>query len=142
MEILEPRFGRGGEGRRYTGYELGSRVFRLDPVQDFGVWAMTFHGGHQCGSSSLGMREEDVPDAEYQLQSRTQRGGRNDIRSGAGPGSIRGFLGEMIQEYASKVDGFPEPIREWMFAQDELGPTAKCSPHYQSSDHQFQRCRL
>ena len=45
MKILEPRFGRGGEGRRHDGYESGSCVSGPDPVQNLGVRAVTFYRG-------------------------------------------------------------------------------------------------
>ena len=63
VKVLELGFRRGGEGRRYTGYKLGSRVLRVDPAQNFGVRTMTFHRGRQCGFPSVRMRKEDVPNA-------------------------------------------------------------------------------
>ena len=63
MEIFESRLRRGGEGRGHAGHELRSRVFRLDPVQNFGVRAVTFHRGYQCGLLSVRMRKEDVSNA-------------------------------------------------------------------------------
>jgi len=68
VKILEAGIGRGSEGRRHTGGELGSRVLRLDPVQKFGVQAVAFHRWYQCGSLSIRMRKEDVSDARCQVQ--------------------------------------------------------------------------
>lgn len=120
MEILEAGIGRGSEGRRHTGGELGSRVLRLDPVQKFGVRAVAFHRWYQCGSLSMRMRKEDVSDARYQVQPLSLRDDRNDIRSGTGPDSVREFLWERIQEYTPKVKRFPEPIHERIFTQEGL----------------------
>ena len=63
MKILEARIGRGGEGKRYVGHELGSCVFRMDPVHNFGVWAVAFHGWYQCSFLPIRMRKEDVSNA-------------------------------------------------------------------------------
>ena len=120
MKILEARIGRGSEGRRHPGGELGSRVLGLDPVQHFGVWAVAFHRWYQCGFLSIRMRKEDVSNARSQVQLLSRGDDRNDIRSGTGPDSVREFLWERIQEYTPKVDGFPELIHERIFVQGEL----------------------
>lgn len=96
MKILEVGIGRGSERGRYAGHELGSRVFRLDPFQNFGVWAMALYRGHQCGSLSIRMGKEYMTDAECYVQLLSRREDHNDIRSGAGPDSVREFLWEGI----------------------------------------------
>jgi len=69
----------------------------MDPVQNLGVRAVTFYGGCQCGFPSVRVRKEDVPNTEW-VQLLLQREDCSNIQSGAGPGSVRGFLGESIQE--------------------------------------------
>ena len=136
MEILEPGIGRGGEGRRQTGHEFRSRMFRLDPIQNFGVWAVAFYRGYQCSFLSSRMRKKDVPCTICSVQLLSLRGQCDDIRSNAGSNSVGGFLWKRIQKCTPKVDGFPKVTRERMVAQRELRPTVKCSPHCPSSGHQ------
>ena len=63
MEVLKRGFRRGDNGR-YAGHELKSRVPGLEPVQNFGVWAMTLDWGYQCRSLPVRVRKEDVPNAK------------------------------------------------------------------------------
>lgn len=77
---------------------------------------MALHGGYQRGFPTVRMREEDVPNTKYWIQLLAQRDDHDDIRSGTGPGSVREFLGERIQERTPKVNGLPKPMYEQTFA--------------------------
>ena len=134
MKILEAGIGRSREGGRYIGHEFGSGVFRLDPFQNFGVWALPLYRGHQCGFRSIRMRKEDVSDAKCYVQLLSRREDHKDIRSSASPNSVREFLWEGTQKCAPKVDGFPKATHERIFAHGELRLTARCSPHCRNSD--------
>ena len=69
MKVLEVTIERGSERRRYARRKLGSRVFRLDPVQNFGVRPVAFHWRHQRGFPPIEMRKDNVSDASGKFSS-------------------------------------------------------------------------